>query len=371
MVKLSMRAGLGPSAFPGWWKVPFAPDDAMIRLKQALRSAMLVPGVRTAFRPFRRGTGTILMLGRLTDPETGAVGHDPTALRRTLAFLRRQGYELIGIGEMFRRLREGPPSEDLGVALTLDDGYAEQLKVAGPIFADFDCPVTIFLTTGFLDGGLWLWWDRIAHVFEETRRRELTTTIAGERLRYRLDSREDSAIACSAFTARCKQVPEGEKLAAIIRLAEAAEVELRTPPPPRYAPMTWADVSAWESRGVTFAPHTVTHPILSRADDEQVRREIVGSWERLRAMVRRPVPVMCYPNGEPGDQGPREWGILEEAGFEGAITSSTGYASVTEFRERPENRFAVRHFACPEDPAMLAQVVSGADRVLHGSGAAG
>lgn len=40
------------------------------------------------------------------------------------------------------------------------------------MFAEFDCPFTTFLTTGFLDRTLWFWWDRIEYVFCHAVRRE-------------------------------------------------------------------------------------------------------------------------------------------------------------------------------------------------------
>ena len=46
------------------------------------------------------------MLHRFTDPATGTVGQEPAALRQTLSFLRRRGYEPVELGEMFRRLSD-------------------------------------------------------------------------------------------------------------------------------------------------------------------------------------------------------------------------------------------------------------------------
>ena len=59
---------------------------------------------------------------------------------------------------------DGPPL-NRAVAFTIDDGYVEQATVAAPVFAEFDCPVTTFVTSGFLDRALWFWWDQIEYVF--------------------------------------------------------------------------------------------------------------------------------------------------------------------------------------------------------------
>ena len=341
----------------------------MRQFKRMLLSTLTIPGVRAALEPLRRGMGTILMLHRLTDPDTGATGDDPRELRRTLAFLRRRGYELVGIDEMFRRLKDADDPGDLGVAFTLDDGYAEQVRVAGPIFAEFDCPATVFLTTGFLDGTLWQWWDRIEYVFESCRGRRITASLADATLEYCWEDSRGRDAAQDDFTALCKRVPDAEKLAGIARLAAAAGVDLPVEAPPRYAPMSWAEVKIWERKGMTFGPHTVTHPILSQTSDVQSRQEVLGSWERLREMADQPVPVFCYPNGQPADVGSREFHTIREMGLAGALTTSIGYARATEFRSRPENPYFVRRFPYPGDHRVTALFASGADRIRRGAGA--
>ncbi|TFG51164.1 MAG: polysaccharide deacetylase, partial [Gemmatimonadales bacterium] len=97
----------------------------MSLLKQSIERLLGAPGAKSAFRSYRQGVGTIFMLHRFNDPVTGATGDDPQALRAALAFLRRRGYELVALEEMFKRLREGHEHSDLGVAFTLDDGYAD------------------------------------------------------------------------------------------------------------------------------------------------------------------------------------------------------------------------------------------------------
>jgi peptidoglycan/xylan/chitin deacetylase (PgdA/CDA1 family) len=308
------------------------------------------------------------MLHRFNDPDTGTAGHDPAELRQTLGLLRRRGYELVELGEMFRRLRDNERPDDLGVAFTLDDGYAEQVRVAGPIFADFDCPATVFVTTGFLDQKLWFWWDRIEYVFDHARKGEAAATIGGEAVAYRWDPVEGPGRACHDFTARCKRVPDHEKHAAIEHLAEQAGVALPAQAPPRYAPMTWSELRTWEQRGITFGPHTVTHPILAQVSGAQSRDELAGSWQRLSAEARRPAPIFCYPNGQVGDFGSREIATLSELGLSGAVVGSPGYADAGEFRAGLEHRFTVRRFNYPDDSGLVSKYVSGLERLLHGTG---
>jgi peptidoglycan/xylan/chitin deacetylase (PgdA/CDA1 family) len=338
----------------------------MSHVVQWLTDMLTVPWAVRPFAPMMRGHASILVLHRLADPDRGIKGIDPRDLRRALEFLRSERYRIVSLESVFRSLAgEGPPL-DRTVAFTLDDGTLDQVTIAAPIFAEFDCPTTIFVVTDYLDGKLWCWWHRVEYVFETTRRRGICVALNGLVLVYRLqDEAGDKSRLARDFMERCKRVPDTEKLRAIERLAAAAEVELPARPPERYAPMSWDDVRCWERRGITFGPHTATHPVLSWTDDAQSEREIAGSWARLSAEARRPVPIFCYPNGHTGtDFGPREASTLRRLGFLGAVTNAPhDCASAAGCQRSPDARFAVPRVGFGEDHRHIMRAVSGVFRM--------
>ena len=302
------------------------------------------------------------MLHRFTDFERGVIGSEAAQLRRTLQYLIRHNYECVGLAEVFHRLAgEGPPV-DGAVAFTIDDGYVEQASVAAPIFAEFECPVTTFLSTGFVDRALWFWWDQIEYVFRHANRRSLHVELDGT-LSYRWETDVELARSQADFIRRCKLAPPSDIPSAIGLLARAAEVEIPRRPPPQYAPMTWDQVRECERSGMTFGPHSVTHPILRRANEDQARREIADSWSRLQAEVGQPLPVFCYPNGGWDDFGEREIAVLRQLGFLGAVVSESGYADAASFREEHDGPFTVPRFGLPDSGLHVIQYVSGAERV--------
>ena len=148
---------------------------------------MVLPVLPECVAGFTHSEATIFMAHRFCVPELGISGHDPQNLRRILAQLRKRRYDLISIGEMFRRLRDGEPVKR-AVAFTIDDGYYDAGQVAAPIFADFDCPATVFAVTDFLDGKMWMWWDKIAYIFTETKRTEIGARLGKEYFHFRLES---------------------------------------------------------------------------------------------------------------------------------------------------------------------------------------
>jgi peptidoglycan/xylan/chitin deacetylase (PgdA/CDA1 family) len=352
-------------------------------VKKVALAALTGPVLPRLFTPLLQGRAIMFMLHRFSVPDLGVFGDEPAHLRRVLEYLRRHRYSLVGLSDLMDRLQgQGPPPYK-AVAFTLDDGYFDEVTVAGPVFAEFDCPATTFVTTGFLDGQLWNWWDKIEHVFERCRKTSVEVELDGDLLRFSWEALSERERVKKAFTLRCKLVANSEKLAAIERLAAAAEVELPAKPPAKYAPVAWDELRSAEARGMTFGPHTVTHPVLSRTPDDQSHREIVDSWPRLpvlsrtpddkshreivdswprlQAMARQPVPVFCYPNGQLSDFGPREINSMRGAGLRAAVVGTSGYADAASFG-RPDGPYYVHRFGLPADMPHVVQVVSGMER---------
>src|SRR5690348_4551652 len=145
-------------------------------MKNAILKFLTNESIAPLFRPFQQGAVTIFMLHRFADAEYGNRGHSIEALRANLSFLRRHKVRLIGLPELLRDLDEQRSGS--AVAFTVDDGYGDFARVAAPVFSEFECPVTVFITTGFVDGGFWMWWDKIIWACTESRRSAIQLQIA-------------------------------------------------------------------------------------------------------------------------------------------------------------------------------------------------
>ncbi len=335
----------------------------MNQVKRVYRRLILIPRLASSVRFAQRDCATVFMFHRFGDPGSKGDRHDPARLRRALEYLRRNDYELISVVELFQRLSGNGPRLRGAVAFTLDDGYLDQAEIAAPIFREFDCPVTAFVTTGFLDGELWMWWDKVEYVFSHTRRESFEVAVDGAAIRYELTSELRARTACADFIERRKYLDADERHEAVADLARNAEVDLPQAAPAMYAPMTWEHLRSCERQGMTFGPHSVSHPILSRVSKERAAWEITESWNRLRAEAKHPVPVFCYPNGLEADFGAREIGIIREAGLLGALTAESGFADASAHRRSSDEAFRVKRFDFPEDLSVLLQYVSGLERI--------
>src|SRR5262245_54674357 len=302
--------------------------------------------------------GVIFMLHRFPDPTLNyEASHNVDALREMLKYLRRQRFDLVSLATLIERAEAGTPLKG-AIAFTIDDGYQDHATIGARLFAEFHCPATTFITTGFVDRKVWFWWDKIEYVFHHTTRRSLAVAIGEDKppLRFAWSSERERDAAQFAVTEACKRVSETGKNVAILGLANAAEVELPLQAPEIYSPMTWAEARSCEQIGMTFGPQTVTHPILANTSDEQSAFEIEESWRRLSAEVEHPVPVFCYPNGQPTDFGEREVNTIARVGLRAAVVGSIGYATGKTIRGE-QSRFRIRRFGMPGDREGFADLI--------------
>ena len=106
----------------------------------------------------------ILMYHRIADEPVDPWGLavSPARFEEQLQVLRRTRHPLP-LTDFVHRLVAGTlPAR--AVALTFDDGYADNLFAGKPRLVAADIPATVFLATGYLDRTGEFWWDELARL---------------------------------------------------------------------------------------------------------------------------------------------------------------------------------------------------------------
>ena len=223
----------------------------------------------------------------------------------------------LPLDDAARRLRNGTlPRRAL--AITFDDGYADNLHVAMPILQSQGLPATFFIATGFLDGGC-MWNDR---VIESLRRSTLPSIDLRELLGpdtpvFALASTLQRRIALEAVIARIKYLPVARREALVQEIHRRSGAHL-----PADLMLTSAQVRQMRHGGMQIGAHTVSHPILARLDRAAAQREIAESKQVLETLLGERVGLFAYPNGKPGvDYNPQSVEVVRALGFDAAVST--------------------------------------------------
>jgi peptidoglycan/xylan/chitin deacetylase (PgdA/CDA1 family) len=280
----------------------------------------------------------------VADPQLLAV--TPEQFADHLALLADR-FEPVPLPDLVARVQAGRESRDV-VAVTFDDGYADNLLAAKPLLERHGVPASVFVASGLLGSGRRFWWDELERLLLRPGRlpSPLTFQIAGEQLHWELDgdaaytrARAGELAGWTVLDARAPG-PRQEvyrDLCSRLRARDETEQEhalehLRRVVAPDQEtdgdtarPLT-ADELALLADGdlVAIGAHTVTHPVLAQLPADRQAEEIKGSKRQLEAVLNRPVTSFAYPYGAAGDFDRRTVSLVRDAGFSHACASVAG-----------------------------------------------
>ena len=207
------------------------------------------------------------------------------------------------------------------VAVTFDDGYADNLDVAFSVLQHFDVPATVFVAPGFLDGGL-MFNDAITEIFRQAPAGlfDLQPFGLGN---WQLGDWASRRQAANKVTLQIKYQTLAERQSLIARLAQFAGAAL-----PDDLMLSSEQLRRLnQAELIDIGAHTVNHPILARLDDAAAEAEICGSKVQLERLLGESVELFAYPNGKPGnDYLPQHVSQVQGAGFRYALSTSEGVA---------------------------------------------
>jgi len=286
----------------------------------------------------------IFMLHRMVQDDKPGSGHTPSFVRQCLEFLKENGHSFVSVEDVIQFLRGKITLPTKPVAFTMDDGFEDQATLAAPVFSEFNCPVTIFVITGMLDGLLWPWFCQVEYLIDNSKVDVIELDLPAGEKTFALNSPHTKSLSISYILQAIKDLNWDSVPETIDKLAHATQVEIPLAPPPNYKPITWDMARKLENQGICFGPHTVSHPILSGVDDRQAEQEITGSWQRINDELSSPSRVFCYPNGRLSDYGSREVDIIRKNGIVGAISTVAGYA---ERSAHADNLYNLPRFGLP------------------------
>lgn len=302
----------------------------------------LLQRIRRRIRPARRQP-IILMYHRVAQPPVDPWGLavSPAHFEQQLAVLRRCR-EPLPMSEFFARLQRGVLHSD-AVAITFDDGYADNLHQARPRLAAAGVPATVFVTTGAVGQSVEYWWDELARgILLRAAALDCDIDVVGEGFRLAFDPLE-RAEPTSAW--RAWQEPQTARQAAYIAVwrhlrtaaAEDRDAAMRRlrelleipPADPKDLPMTKAEAAALGADALfEIGGHTVTHPVLPALSAAERRREILESRLACERLADKPVVGFAYPHGAldaDSQAAVRESGFLWACSTQSCAVPSRGY----------------------------------------------
>tara|TARA_R110002049_G_scaffold53223_7_gene148995 strand:- start:4 stop:990 length:987 start_codon:yes stop_codon:yes gene_type:complete len=280
-------------------------------------AARVVPLV---FNAHRRQRLSILIYHRVLPRRDPMRAAEPTVAEfDTQMRILRQYFHPLPLLEAVKRLNAGT-LPDGAVCVTFDDGYADNEVHAMPVLRKYGIPATVFVSTGFLNGGR-MWNDSVIEVLRSCRG-EVLDLRELELDCYSIETIEQRVAAVESILQQIKPLDPQDRLALV------NEIQKHSAKLPDDLMMSDTQVQSLARNGIAIGAHTVNHPILSSIDDEQAYREIQESKQSLEALLQASVDAFAYPNGRPElDYNTRHRDMVSELGFRAAVSTHWGVGS--------------------------------------------
>ncbi len=210
-----------------------------------------------------------------------------SSFERQIAYLK-QNTHVLSLSKAVACLQSGGLPQR-SVAITLDDGYANNLHVAYPILEKYGVPATIFLTTSHAETGEFYPFD-LQRVLPEV-------------------SRPDQGNGRPPHDLWLEESTNS-------RFSQGLRETLR--------PLRVDEIEKWNSELIEFGAHTHRHAILRNESLARREWEITMSVDRVHEWAGRPVKFFSYPYGGLGDFGELDKLMLRSNGIQAAVTTIPG-----------------------------------------------
>lgn len=223
-----------------------------------------------------------------------------------------------------------PPSP---IAVTIDDGYANNYDLGFPVLKKYDFPATLFLTTGFIDRRQFLWTDWLEFIAANASDVDVTLELNQEVVSFNWGKPHARSSALQRLKSTLKKTPLNKIKSFLDKLQKMSKVNYGWENiPDEFQPLSWEQIREMKKSGlISFGGHTVSHAILSKCNREEQLFEMVESKTRIEEELNEECFILAYPNGKEDDFTEETIGLAKAANYRMAVTTNSGYEKSNEY----------------------------------------
>ncbi len=302
---------------------------ATARLIKTGLDVLYFSGCAALSRQALRGRGTIFCLHHVLPAQNNRDLFSPNSqleitpqfLAEIIELVRRRGYETLSLSDAISSLEKPAARSKPFAVFTLDDGYKDNQVHGQPVFQKYNCPYTVFVVPGIVEGTTELWWRVLEQIISENSL--VAVSISGQDFSLQTDTISQKKSAWSVIYPILRDAPEFEQRRIIREMAERYQIDLRAFC--NNLAMNWTEIRTLARDPLcTIGAHTLNHYLVAKLSPEDAKCEMQQSAAIISLKLGMPVKFFAYPYGDESAAGPRDFAIAKELGFVASLTTRKG-----------------------------------------------
>ena len=245
----------------------------------------------------------------------------PDFLRNTITLARKRGYETVSLSDALERLKTPKPNQKPFAVFTLDDGYRDNLVHALPVFKEQNCPFTVFVAPGIVEGTVELWWRALETIIAENI--SVYVEIGGFTHSYKTQSTSEKYDAWNILSVALEDAPQYEQREIIRNLCKRYSVDLEAMC--LDTAMNWEEIRLLASDPLcSIGAHTIGHFAIGKLKESDAKFELEQSRKIIAEKLALPIEHFAFPYGDKRSACIRDFKLAEEAGYASSVTTRKG-----------------------------------------------
>lgn len=232
--------------------------------------------------------------------------HNPSKklFENSVKWFLDKGFQFISVQDLYDVLKNKDEMPLKKVLFTVDDGWKENKTNIVDIALKYNIPITIFATVEPINTGKRFWWSITNEAYKNKIIKENINEIKN------LDNNKRI------------EIVEKAKMFIENKVESLNKTEL---------------IEISKNKNISIGSHTITHPILTKCNNETTEFEIKMSKIILENWTKEPIISFAYPNGCFND---REIKYLNDNYYKIAFTTKPNYIS----KESKNHLFEIPRF---------------------------
>jgi peptidoglycan/xylan/chitin deacetylase (PgdA/CDA1 family) len=229
----------------------------------------------------------------------------------------KQHFLPLRLSDVIAALNAGDALPPDAVAVTFDDGYDDNYRIAYPILRELGIPATFFVSTGHIDSGKPFGYDWLVHMILLTTAPRLVLPELNMDVPMPANRDLRRSLAGTVLQ-NMKSIDAIAQENMVKRLEQAWQLPSDTQPED-CRPMTWSQLREMHAAGFEIGSHGVHHRMLAKMSHARMKEEVQQSKASLERELEAPAMSMSYPVGGDRAFDTEVINATREAGFELAV----------------------------------------------------